>query len=160
MSHISFLTILLMALTISTINVRSVRSTIRAQSILSLLKSFKSDLFLLQECSLPFLTRYKKMEELWSSGASIWSGSNFNKNYGVAVLINNPNILVKGSTVVRQGRVLLVNLTFLDRDFNVLNVYGFTEKNERYELLEDLQPHMLGRAPLMVAGDFNCVAII
>ncbi len=127
MSHI-FLTTLLMALTISTINVRSVRSTIRAQSILSLLKTFKSDVFLLQECSLPFLTRYKKMEELWSPGPSIWSGSNFNKNDGVAVLINNPNILVKGSTVVRQGRALLVNLTFLDKDFNVLNVYGLQKR--------------------------------
>ncbi len=59
--------------------------------------------------------------------------------------------------MVRQGQALLVNLTFLDRDFNVLNVYGFAEKNERYELLEDLQPHMLGRAPLVAAGDFNCV---
>ncbi len=97
------------------------------------------------------------MEELWTHGPSIWSGSNLNKNDGVAVLINNPNILVKGNTVVREGRALLVNLTFLDRDFNVLNVYGFTEKNERYELLKDLQPHMLGRPPLIVAGDFNCV---
>ncbi len=87
------------------------------------------------------------MEELWTHGPSIWSGSNLNKNDGVAVLINNPNILVKGNTVVREGRALLVNLTFLDRDFNVLNVYGFTEKNERYELLKDLQPHMLGRPP-------------
>ncbi|XP_052449669.1 uncharacterized protein LOC128011379 [Carassius gibelio] len=106
----TFLTLLLMALTISTINVRSVRSTIRAQSILSFLKSFKSDLFLLQECSLPFLTRYTKMEELWSAGASIWSGSNFNKNDGVAVLINNPNILVKGSTVVSPPRWFLGKL--------------------------------------------------
>jgi exonuclease III len=156
MSH-TFLTILLMALTISTINVRSVKSDIRAQSVLSLLKSFKSDVFLLQECGLPFLTNYRKWEEIWTPGLSIWSGSNFNKNDGVAILIKNPNILVKGSTVVRDGRALLANLTFLGKDFNILNVYGFTEKNNRYELLEDLQPHMLGRAPLVVAGDFNCV---
>lgn len=97
------------------------------------------------------------MEELWSPGPSIWSGSNLNKNDGVAILIKNPNILVKGSTVVREGRALLANLNFLGIDFNVLNVYGFTGKNDRYELLEDLQPHMLGRAPLVVAGDFNCV---
>ncbi|KAI5102199.1 hypothetical protein C0J45_7551 [Silurus meridionalis] len=87
----------------------------------------------------------------------MWSGSNGNKSDGVAILINNPNIVVKGSTVVRDGRALLANLTFLNTDLNILNVYGFTEKNERYELLEDLQPHMLGRAPLVLAGDFNCV---
>ncbi len=153
----TFLTILLMALTISTLNVRSVKSKVRAQSILAFLKSFKSDMFLLQECGLPFLLNYREWEELWTPRLSIWSGSNFNKNDGVAILINNPNILVKGSTVVRDGQALLANLTFLGKDFNILNVYGFTEKNERYELLEDLQPHMLGRAPLVVAGDFNCV---
>jgi len=97
------------------------------------------------------------MEELWLPGPSIWSGSNQNKNDGVAILIKNPHILVKGSTVVREGRALLANLSFLGRDLNVLNVYGFTGKSERYELLEDLQSHMLGRAPLVVAGDFNCV---
>jgi len=146
-----------MALTISTINVRSVRSNIRAQSVLSFLKTFKSDVFLLQECGLPFLSNYRKWEEIWTPGVSVWSGSNFNKNDGVAILIQNPNILVKGSTVVRDGRAILANLTFLGKDFNILNVYGFTDKNNRYELLEDLRPHMLGRAPLVVAGDFNCV---
>lgn len=58
---------------------------------------------------------------------------------------------------MRDGRAILANQTFIDRNFNILNVYGFTEKNDRYELLEDLQPHMHCRAPLLVAGDFNCV---
>ncbi|XP_057190687.1 uncharacterized protein LOC130554835 [Triplophysa rosa] len=31
------------------------------------------------------------------------------------------------------------------------------EQNDRHELLEELQPHMLGRVPLVVAGDFNCI---
>ncbi len=96
--------------------------------------------FYCKECGLPFLLNYREWEELWTPRLSIWSGSNFNKNDGVAILINNPNILVKGSTVVRDGRALLANLTFLGKDFNILNVYGFTEKKERYELLEDLQP--------------------
>ena len=94
---------------------------------------------------------------MWTPGPSIWSGSNFNRADGVGILIKNSHILVKGSTVVRPGRALLTHLTFLDRDFNILNVYGFTDKKERLQLLEDLQPHMLGRAPLVVAGDFNCV---
>ncbi|KAL0150099.1 hypothetical protein M9458_054526 [Cirrhinus mrigala] len=94
---------------------------------------------------------------MWTLGPSIWSGSNGNKNDGVAILIGNPHILVKGNTVIKDGRAILVNLTVLDKDFNILNVYGYTGKNERYELLEDLQPHLLGRVPLVVAGDFNCV---
>lgn len=45
----------------------------------------------------------------------------------------------------------------MGKDFNLLNVYGFNDKNDRYDLLEDLQSHMLGRVPLVVGGDFNCV---
>lgn len=155
MSYLQILTIL-MTLTFSTINVRSVKSRVRAQIVLSFLNSFKSDVFLIQECGLPFLKHYREWEELWPQ-TSIWSGSNENKNDGVAILIKNPLVLVKGSTVVRDGRALLTHLTFMGKDFNVLNIYGFNDKNDRYDLLEDLQPHMLGRAPLVVGGDFNCI---
>lgn len=145
-----------MTLTFSTINVRSVKSRVRAQSVLSFLHSFKSDVFLIQECGLPFLKQYRQWENMWPK-ASIWSGSNQNKNDGVAILIKNPQVLVKGSTVVRDGRALLTHLTFMGQDFNLLNIYGFNEKNDRYDLLEDLQFHMLGRVPLVVGGDFNCI---
>ena len=151
-----FILTILMSLTVSTINVRSVKSRVRAQTVLSFLNSYKSDVFLIQECSLPFLTHYRQWEELWPQ-TSLWSGSNQNKNDGVAILIKNPQILVKGSTVVKDGRALLVHLTFMGKDFNVLNIYGFNDKNDRYDLLEELQPHMLGRAPLVVGGDFNCI---
>lgn len=155
MSNLFILTIL-MAITFSTINVRSVKSRVRAQSVLSFLSSFKSDVFLLQECCIPFFKHYTQWEGIWS-GKSIWSGSNYNRNDGVAILINNPHILVKGSTVVKDGRALLAHLTFMGQDFNLLNIYGFNERNDRYDLLEDLQSHMLGRKPLILGGDFNCI---
>ena len=145
-----------MVLTITTLNVRSVKNKIRATTILSFLNNFKSDVFLIQECAIPFLNQYKKWEEKWPH-RSLWSGSNENKNDGVAILIKKPSILVRGSTVVRDGRALLVHLTFMGRDFNLLNIYGFNDKNDRHDFLQDLQPHMLGRAPLVVAGDFNCI---
>lgn len=147
---------LLMALTFSTINVRSVKTKMRAQSVLSLLNTITSDVILIQECAIPFLKAYTQWQDMWPQ-PSIWSGSNENKNDGVAILIQNPLVLVKGSTVVREGRALLVNLTFMGKDFNLLNIYGFNDKHERYDLLEELQPHMLGRVPLVVGGDFNCV---
>lgn len=148
--------IILMTLTFSTINVRSVKSRVRAQSVLTFLNSAKSDVFLLQECGIPFLNHYRQWEEIWPY-QSIWSGSNQNKNDGVAILIKNPQVLVKGSTVVRDGRVLLAHLTFMGKDFKLLNIYGFNDRNDRYDLLEDMQSHMLGRMPLIVGGDFNCI---
>ena len=76
-----------MTLTIKTINVRSVRAKTRAQSILSLLSTLSADIFLLQECSLPFLKEYTRWEQMWTPGPSIWSGSNFNRADGVGILI-------------------------------------------------------------------------
>lgn len=146
-----------MSLTISTINVRSVGSRVRAQSIFSFLQSVDSDVFLLQECNLPFLKKYSKWEGMWPPGTSLFSGSNQNRSDGVAILIKNPLISVKGSTVVRDGRALLARLSFMDNIFNLLNIYGFNDKNDRYDLLEELQSHMLGRVPLVIGGDFNCV---
>lgn len=155
--HLSFSTVFIMTLTLSTLNVRSVRSQVRTKTVLSFLQTQSSDILLLQECALPFMPNYKRWEEQWPHLPSVWSGSNFNRADGVAILIKNPHLLVKGSTVVRDGRALLINLSFLGCDFNVLNIYGFTDKNDRYDLLEDLQPHLLGKTPLVLAGDFNCV---
>lgn len=145
--------LLLMALTFSTINVRSVRTKMRAQSVLSFLNTVTSDVILLQECAIPFLKAYNQWQDMWPQ-PSIWSGSNGNKNDGVAVLVKNPFVLVKGSTVVREGRALVVNLSYMDKDFNLLNVYGFNDKHERYDLLEELQPHLLGKVPLVFGGGF------
>lgn len=105
----------------------------------------------------PFLKDYNKSEDKWQQGPSLWSGSNQNKADGVAILIKSTQILVKGSTMLRDGRSLLANLTFLGRDFNVLNFFGNTEKNDRYSFLIDLQSHLLGKMPLIFAGNFNCV---
>lgn len=107
-----------MTISISTLNVRSVRSQTRAQTVLNFLSTQPSDVFLLQECALPFLKNDKKWEDKWQQGPSIWSGSNQNKADGVSVLIKKtPQILVKGSTVLRDGLGLLVNLTFFREGF-------------------------------------------
>ena len=50
-----------------------------------------------------------------------------------------------------------LNIALQSTPFNLLNSYGFTDKNNRSELLKELQPHMLGRLPSVVGGDFNCI---
>lgn len=90
--YLSFLTVLLMTLTLSTLNVRSVRSQLRAKTILSFLQTQNCDIWLLQECALPFMKNYRKWEEQWPHSTSLWSGSNQNRADGVAVLIKNPEL--------------------------------------------------------------------
>jgi len=125
--------------------------------VLSFLSTLPGDIFLLQECALPFQQSYKQWQDMWPHGPSIWSGSNLNKSDGVAILIKKPQILVKGSTVIRDGRNLLALLSFLGKDFKVVNIYGHSEKNDKYDLFKDMQSHLLGNLPLILAGDFNCV---
>lgn len=84
-----------MALTFSTINVRSVRTKMRAQSVLSFLNTVTSDVILLQECAIPFLKAYNQWQDMWPQ-PSIWSGSNENKNDGVAVLVKKTLCAGKG----------------------------------------------------------------
>lgn len=150
------LKLIIMVLTISTINVRGVRTKVRAQSTLSFLSNMETDVILLQECGIPFLDNYTKWQEMWPY-PSLWSGSNENKNDGVAILIKNPLITVKESIVVREGRALSVTVTFMGRIFKILNIYGFNNKHERYDLLEGIKQHLLGGVSLIVGGDFNCV---
>ncbi len=52
-----------------------------------------------------FKENYSDMEKKWKYGPSFWSGSDENKSDGVAILIKNRNLVVKGSTVVKSGRL-------------------------------------------------------
>ena len=102
--------------------------------------------FQLQECN---LLNYREWEAKWPLGQSIWSGSNHSKADGVAILIKNPLVVVRGSTVVRGGWAGLAHLTYMVQDLNLLNIYGFNDKNDRCDLLEEV-PYAL-----VVGGDFR-----
>jgi len=114
--------ILLMVLTFSTLVFRGVKSEIGAQIILSFLDSMESHVFLIQECGLPCLK-----DELWPH-VSIWSGSSQSGDDDVAISIEGLHVLVRGSTVVRDGRALLAHLSLEGQDFNFLGIYGFNGK--------------------------------
>lgn len=59
MSYLSFLIVLIMTLTLN-LNVRSVRSHLRVKTVLSFLQTQNSDILLLQECALPFMSNYRR----------------------------------------------------------------------------------------------------
>lgn len=77
-------------------------------------------------------------------------GSNHNKADGVAILNQKP--LTSG-----EGQMGSFSTLDIHRAEFVNNIYSFNEKNDRYELLEELLSHMLGWVLLVLGGDFNCV---
>lgn len=145
-----------MTLTLATINVRSIYSELRSQSIFPYLKSIQADIFCLQECCIPHQRDYYKWEAKWCF-KSLWSGSNENKNDGVAILVNSQHITIEKSIIIRPGRAQLVEIKCRGNTVKILNIYGYNEKEERFQLFRDLEQYVMGRDPTIICGDFNCV---
>ncbi|KAJ8353021.1 hypothetical protein AAFF_G00121140 [Aldrovandia affinis] len=84
-------------ISVATLNVRSLRSELRAQSVLTFLEGVSADIICLQECGLPFRSSYGEWERKWPLGPSLWSGSEENPADGVAVLVRNRGVEVVGA---------------------------------------------------------------
>ncbi|KAJ8349186.1 hypothetical protein AAFF_G00183440 [Aldrovandia affinis] len=93
-------------ISVATLNVRSLRSELRAQSVLTFLEGVSADIICLQECGLPFRSSYGEWERKWPHGPSLWSGSEENPADGVAILVRNRGVEVVGSTVDKTSTFL------------------------------------------------------
>ncbi|KAJ7999905.1 hypothetical protein DPEC_G00199260 [Dallia pectoralis] len=82
-----------MSVTISTLNTRSIRYPDRRRTVLGHLTTKPADIFLLQECGIPYKEMDGLLEEGWTLGSSFWSGSNIARADGVGILMTNPYIL-------------------------------------------------------------------
>ncbi|KAJ8358250.1 hypothetical protein AAFF_G00020050 [Aldrovandia affinis] len=148
-------------ISVATLNVRSLRSELRAQSVLTFLEGVSADIICLQECGLPFRSSYGEWERKWPHGPSLWSGSEENPADGVAILVRNRGVEVVGSTVVCCGRALLVSLSFHGVLFHLLNVYCSPQKQARWELLQVLREHLDKTSTFLrdMAGDCRMVDV-
>ncbi|MEE6519214.1 hypothetical protein FKM82_030833 [Ascaphus truei] len=59
---------------IFSINVRSIGERMRRARVLTFLSLQKCDVYMLQECALPFSRSYRHLSGQWSHGPSYWSG--------------------------------------------------------------------------------------
>uniref|UniRef100_A0A3B3UVV5 exodeoxyribonuclease III n=1 Tax=Poecilia latipinna TaxID=48699 RepID=A0A3B3UVV5_9TELE len=142
---------------ITTINTRGLRDEVKCQSVFDHLHNSGGDLFLLQECGLPFMENYSKYEKRWPHGWSIWSGDNQNTATGVAILFNNKKFQIEKVENIVDGRVLLIDLDKEGFQIRLINVYGPTDLSERVILLQNLQSYICCGKNVIIAGDFNCI---
>uniref|UniRef100_A0A3B3WL56 exodeoxyribonuclease III n=1 Tax=Poecilia mexicana TaxID=48701 RepID=A0A3B3WL56_9TELE len=140
---------------ITTINTRGLRDEVKCQSVFDHLHNSGGDLFLLQECGLPFMENYSKYEKRWTHGWSIWSGDNQNRATGVAILFNNKKFQIEKVENIVDGRVLLIDLDKEGFKIRLINVYGPTDLSERVILLQNLQSYICCGKNVIIAGDFN-----
>lgn len=114
----------LMALTICSINVRSVRSGWRRAAVFDSLSECKADILCLQECG---VERVPDSHE-WRHGGSAWSLACITKCEGVGVLIKNPQVVMVAQEVIVPGRLLLVVLEYAGCRFRLFNCYAPADK--------------------------------
>lgn len=147
---------LIMVLTISTINVRSINSAWRRRAVFDELKNLDVDVFCLQECCV----EYDPEQSEWGFGSCVWSPLCESRNEGVGVLCKNKDIKILSYECIVPGRLLLCHMEHQGTKFRLFNVYAHANKNERKELLNLLRIHLVGRTPTIVAGDFNLIRFV
>lgn len=144
--------LLIMALTIGSINVRSIVAKDRRVAVFDEVSKYNLDVVCLQECG---ITSDPSAE--WSWGPSVWAPACVSRSEGVGVVVNNANVKIVSHEIIIPGRLQIVTLDFLGTGVRVMNVYAPAEKKERVKFLEILKIHLPGRMPTVLVGDFNCV---
>lgn len=146
-----------MVLSLVSVNVRSIKDPVKRLSVLDFLKNRKGDIFLLQECWIPYQDNYCKYEEMWDSGLSVWSGDNSNRAAGVAILFKGKGFDIRAIRRVVDGRLLVVDVDWCGVKVRLINVYCPVDLPERLDLLSRLSPLLVCNFNIIIGGDFNCL---
>ena len=142
---------------IASLNTRGLNDPVKCQTAFDFLYSEGNDIFLLQECNIPYKDSYKSFEERWSHGPSIWSGDNDNRSSGVAVLFKGRRVDIKRVQHTIQGRVLCIDIELDNACMRIINVYCPADLQKRLETLRAIQPLLVCSSEVILGGDFNCL---
>lgn len=145
------------SLTVVTLNTRGLNDPVKCQTVFDQLHGGIGDIFLLQECSIPYKDNYGLYEKRWTHGESIWSGTNKNRSAGVAILLRGQSFCIQRVQRVIDGRILCVDIDFNGAKFRIINIYCPSELQERLETLQVLQPLIFCGWEVIIGGDFNCI---
>ena len=144
-------------LSISSLNTRGLNDPVKCLTAFTFLNSEKHDIFLLQECNIPYRDDYKTFEQRWTFGQSVWSGDNKNRASGVVVLFKGKDFCIKRVKRVIGGRLLCIDVEWHQLKFRIINVYCPPDLNERLEVLKEIQPLLVCGSDVILGGDFNCL---
>ena len=142
----------MMAISLFSVNVRSIRDKRRCASTLGFLASQKCDVYMLQECSIPYTQSYKHLEQQWTLGPSFWSGGNSSRSVGVATLVRGKCFTVDSVTELEGGRALVVDGSWAGEPVRLINVYAPSDVGERRELLQRLRPQLVTSRTILMGG--------
>ena len=108
---------------IATLNVKRLNNQQKQRNTLTLLKSYKLDLIMLQETNLNDNNTLNFLKNQWLFD-SIWTNK-------TAILAGNKNITFKNIEIELDNRVITMNFKFKGLSFQVSNIYTPSSLNDR-----------------------------
>ena len=143
-------------LQIVSLNVNGMRTNRKRGQIFRFLQDLKADIVLLQETHVASVfecvqwNRQAKCKGFWSVGTS--------NSRGVGILLRDPT---KVSNVSFQtdcdGRIVVCDLTYEERQLRVLCLYAPTDGSERIAFFPTLDRYVTTRRSIILGGDLNCM---
>ena len=149
-----------MTITITSLNTRSMLRLEKRATVFRHLSTQPADIYLLQECAIPYKEMDALLEGEWTRGDSLWSGSNTARADGVGMLVANPFLRQTSHRVVESGRILAVDLEVRGSPLRVINIYGPTNVAERVSLYAKLRPLLMTPLPMIDLQTYNTVTAL
>jgi exonuclease III len=132
---------------IGTLNVKGLNNQQKQKNTLTLLKSYKLDLIMLQETNLNDKNTQNFLKNQWMFD-SIWSNK-------TAILAGNKDIVFKNIELDLNNRTITTNFKYKNLTFQVSNVYAPSSLGERKVFFERWLPQLKENAINIIGGDFN-----
>jgi exonuclease III len=132
---------------IATLNVKGLNNQQKQLNTLTLLKSYKLDLILLQETNLNNENTQNFLKNQWLFD-SIWTNK-------TAILAGNKDIAFKNIEYSSDNRIISTSFKYKELTFQITNVYAPPSLGERKLFFEKWSPHPKENTIDIIAGDFN-----
>lgn len=142
------------SLNIYSINANGMRNIDKVKNVFGLMNEWNCDILLLQE------TYWD--EEIIETIRALWNGivyfsnnNDVNRHCGVAALVNNR--LKENVSLVNKdndGRLININYTTEENNFNIISLYAPNNNVERVKFFNDLYDY-IDDVPTIIGGDMN-----
>src|ERR1043165_4998570 len=132
---------------IATLNVKGLNNKSKQQNSLTLLKSYKLDLIMLQETNLNNEKTQEFLKQQWIYD-SIWTKK-------TAILAGSKDIKFKNIQISHEERVITTDIVFKGYSLRITNVYAPPNISDRVIFFNDWKPQIKENSINIIARDFN-----
>ncbi|CAG8754521.1 22733_t:CDS:2, partial [Gigaspora rosea] len=132
---------------IASLNVKGLNNRGKQTNTITLLKTYKLDIIVLQETNLNNRDTIDQIKFQWGFN-SVWTNK-------CAILAGNKYIKFTNVTRSAEGRVMEAEFLYKDQNFHIINVYAPPNIQERTKFFDNWAPSLKEGTINILAGDFN-----